>query len=413
MARRHIGSALLATILLSVSACIAGEEGRIKILVMGATAAWLSPVPSWGKVEPTLELTLIPSTVPVSGLATPQIDTGRRAMRIYFPRSYELLVEHDFMIFEHMFMEFFTPAQIADMYNSITDAGLGGFVTIGGVTHTSIEPNYPWINSKLNEAFPSSASEEVFVKWKQYGAHPARVIVNRDPLLPPVLTMLVPLGIDDIRQQIVYYMAPKEGAKIWAWSRDGMENPPFLISWKYGEGETWSNSVGMGYAWWRLRDVNLGGNPFALDVFMNILIYSAGRELPTDIAKVHSAREGFLNLEELKGWVLSVIDFADRFGANTQRSLNGIIEVDRIRDAARRAYLHQDYEEAVSRIDDAKASLNKLADEAIRLKARALMWTYTIEWFAVLGTLMMTGEVLYVLMVRRRLYRAVGLTRLV
>jgi hypothetical protein len=189
-------------------------ENTIDVLVMGATAPWLSPIQSWGKAEPCLKLTLIPSTVPVGGLATPQIESGRRAMRIYFPRTYGQLVEQDFMIYEHMFMEFFTPAQLEEMYRGIAEEGLGGFVTIGGVTHTSVEPNYPWIESKLNDAFPSIASAEIFEKWRQYGAHPGRVVINEDENLPPVLKMLVPLGLDGIRQQVIYYMAAKEGARI-------------------------------------------------------------------------------------------------------------------------------------------------------------------------------------------------------
>jgi hypothetical protein len=401
------------SLLVVISVCHGAEgPGAVKVLCMGATAPWLNPIPSWGRIEPTLELTLIPSTVPVGGTATPQIETGRRGMRIYFPRTYGQLIEQDFLVFEHMFMEFFTPAQLSDMHDSVEVQGLGGFVTIGGVTHTSAEPNYAWINSPLNDAFPSQASEEVFVQWKQYGAQSGRVKVNEDGGLPPVLTMLIPLGIDEIRQQTIYFMAEKEGSRVWARSMDGKGDPPFLISWTYGRGETWSNSLGMGYAWWRLQDPELGGNPFALDAFMNILLYSTGRELPVDIFKVHEARAGLMDYEESRGWVASLIEFADRFGANTRRVWADLGEVGVIRDAAAERYLVQDYEEALGYLDDAKNALNGIADQAMELKDRALLWTYIIEWLAVLATLIISGEVLYAVMIRRRLYHSVGLTRI-
>jgi len=388
-----------------------GQGRPVRVLVMGATAPWLNPIPSWAKYEPLLELTLIPSTIPVGGMATPQIDTGRRAMRIYFPRSYGELIEDDFMVFEHMFMEFFSPEQLSDMYRAVVDEGLGGFVTIGGITHTSVTPNYAWINSPLNDAFPSPSSEEVFEKWRQYGSVSAKVEVNRDGSLPPVLVMLLPFGIDEITQPVIYYMEAKEGSRIWARSVDGFENPPFLISWTYGRGETWANSIGMGYPWWRLREPHRGGNPYALDVFMNMLLFSAGTELPSDIAQVHSAREVLMNFEDSREWLLSVMEFADRFGANVGGLWSNLDQVGESRELAEAAYLDQDYGIAIGIIEDAKATINDLAGDAIRLKDRALLWTYLIEWFAVAGTLIISGEVLYLIMVRRRLYRESGITR--
>jgi hypothetical protein len=333
-------------------------------------------------------------------------------MRIYFPRSYQDLIEDEFMVYEHMFMEFFTPSQLQWMEEGIRSEGLGGFVTIGGVTHTSVDPNYAWINSGLNDAFPSMASEEIFLKWRQYGSGPGKVKFSEDESLAPVLRMLIPLGVDGINQPILYYMAAKSGSKEWAKGLDGKEDPPFLISWRYGRGETWSNSIGMGYSWWRLRDVARGGNPYALDVFVNMLLYSTGRELPVNIAQVHAARVALMNFQESKEWLLSMIDFADRFGANTARLWEDLGAVGEMRQNAEEVYLSQEYEESMEVLGEARDALNSVADHAIRLKNRALLWTYIIEWSVVSAALIISGEILYVLMIRRRLYRGVGLTRM-
>ena len=117
-------ASLALILLLCVPACGKGT-GPIQVLDMGATATWLSPVPLWGKVEPMLDMTFIPSTIPIQGMASPDLEPGRRAMRVYFPRTYEQLIEQDYMIYEHMFMEFFTPAQIEDMYRAVRDEGVG------------------------------------------------------------------------------------------------------------------------------------------------------------------------------------------------------------------------------------------------------------------------------------------------
>ena len=49
---------------------------------------------------------------------------------------------------------------------------------------------------------------------------------------------------------------------------------------------------------------------------------------------------------------------------------------------------------------------------AIQAKDNALFWIFVIEWFVVTGTSMVAGALLWSLMVRRRLYREVGETRL-
>jgi hypothetical protein len=46
------------------------------------------------------------------------------------------------------------------------------------------------------------------------------------------------------------------------------------------------------------------------------------------------------------------------------------------------------------------------------MKDRALAWVYVTEWLAITGTTMICGYVLWAIMVRRRLYRAVRVTRL-
>ena len=105
------------------------------------------------------------------------------------------------------------------------------------------------------------------------------------------------------------------------------------------------------------------------------------------------------------------LEFADRFGANMGGIWSSLAEVGEMRNQAEAAYLDHEYGETVGIIDEAKDLINGLAGDAIELKDRALLWTYLIEWFAVAGTLIISGEILYMVMVRKRLYRESGLTR--
>ena len=49
---------------------------------------------------------------------------------------------------------------------------------------------------------------------------------------------------------------------------------------------------------------------------------------------------------------------------------------------------------------------------ATRIKERTLLWVYVVEWLSVTGVSLFSGLIVWTLMVRRRLYREVGETRL-
>jgi hypothetical protein len=50
--------------------------------------------------------------------------------------------------------------------------------------------------------------------------------------------------------------------------------------------------------------------------------------------------------------------------------------------------------------------------EAIKVRDEAAFWIFLTEWAVVSGTSMVAGVLLWTLMVRRRLYREVEITRL-
>jgi hypothetical protein len=57
--------------------------------------------------------------------------------------------------------------------------------------------------------------------------------------------------------------------------------------------------------------------------------------------------------------------------------------------------------------------LEEIEGRAVDLKDRALLWVYLIEWLAVTGTCLAAGFVLWTLMVRRRLYKEIAVTKFV
>jgi len=56
--------------------------------------------------------------------------------------------------------------------------------------------------------------------------------------------------------------------------------------------------------------------------------------------------------------------------------------------------------------------LKRLEVDAVKLKNSALAWVFLIEWLSVSSTMLVCSVLIWQLMVRRRVYREVGVTRL-
>jgi len=109
---------------------------------------------------------------------------------------------------------------------------------------------------------------------------------------------------------------------------------------------------------------------------------------------------------------VSLLEFCESFGANTQRIMSRFGEMDEAISQAMPQYLELRFEEMLETYRRVGEMLEDAEAEAVKLKNRTLLWVYTIEWLAVTGTSLVCGFLVWSLMVRRRLYREVGATRL-
>ena len=85
--------------------------------------------------------------------------------------------------------------------------------------------------------------------------------------------------------------------------------------------------------------------------------------------------------------------------------------IDRMMDEARESYLQGLYEDALDQAHAVHDAVGDLELRCMKLKDQALLWVYMTEWAAVSGTGMIAGYILFLLLLRRRLYREVSLTR--
>jgi len=75
-------------------------------------------------------------------------------------------------------------------------------------------------------------------------------------------------------------------------------------------------------------------------------------------------------------------------------------------------YLDQAYDSVLERIAQVREKLSALSADAVKLKDQTMLWVYLVEWLAVSVTSLVCGVALWTLMVKRKVYREVRLTRL-
>jgi len=109
--------------------------------------------------------------------------------------------------------------------------------------------------------------------------------------------------------------------------------------------------------------------------------------------------------------LVSVLEFVERFGASTVTLYNELDQIDDLEKVAEDHYRRNEYDEASETFDEVHLAWNELNTKAIKLKDNALAWIYLIEWLVVSGASMVTGLVVWSLMIRRRYYRGVRTTR--
>jgi hypothetical protein len=189
---------------------------------------------------------------------------------------------------------------------------------------------------------------------------------------------------------------------------------PFLVTWRPGGskgGLTWVFADEYNQLWWGLSSAARDNNPYAIDMATNLILYSLDRPLISDIHSRREARRLLSTFRAQKLLVLSMMEWADNFGANVLDLSDRLsILEDHVDDALQR-YLEQDYPSAITIMQSTDMAILEITGDAIRLKDEALFWVYISEWMVVTSVAMLTGFIVWTLMVRRRLYRYVGTTR--
>lgn len=403
-----------AGVLLLLTIAILGAAGcqePVSILAMGQVDPSYSPISDYLKVEPSLQGTLVVSRSIHAGIYNDQ--DLRRFIRIYMPRTYEDLLTYDFMVFDQPILTYFDNAQIQRMYRALKEEGVGSLA----FTQSSYAEMYePWMNSELPHAFPHD--QDAFIALGMDSIEPYNLKIPEEDSLPRVIWPYRDFGIEKVKPfGYTRMLFKKEGTVTWATAVDipfpGTDTCPLLISWEYGEkaSRIWATGdqfVSPMWGYWWGGD---GKERFALDIFTNIVWYSTRRELPIDPLLVHALRTRFADYRIRVAVLYSLLEFVEKFGANSGVLQDEIIRSNALASQAEAEYLGQEFDSSQATLQGAFDMTVAIEERAVRVKERALLWVYVIEWSVVTGTMAVVGFTTWTLMVKRRMFREVKSTR--
>jgi len=362
---------------------------------------------SWFTTEPSIDALVIPCRGDVWAGG----GDIRRYMRIYFPRGYEALLEYEFTILAQVDLSFFTDQQQRWMYHALGEGERGGVNTRSVMSALSAY-NELWRDSILSDAFPNDV--EAVLTSPSDGAS-GRLIIADDEGLPDIMRSFKPMIESVFTSYGGMVTVPKPGSVVLSYINDRRwTGPPapgkvaHVFYWEWNRSKTFTFEDMVTWDFWKGRT---RWNPYSLDIISGIVWFSTGRDLPTDPLRLHEFRTGLYNFRIRESILISLLDFAERFGANPLPLNADLDRVNSMMREGKELYLDWDFDAAIERAAQAADALKELESEALELKDRALLWIYLLEWFAIAGISLLAGTLLWSIMVRRRLYREVGTTR--
>ncbi len=403
------------------------HEDPMKVMCLGAVENQLAPYISWFRQEPSITGHYVPARFYESGWSAMFGERIMRSVRMYFPRNYAQLAGYDFLMLDSPVVSYFGDDGIHWMRRAIEEGEVGA-TTMNSLLSKHQFCFLPFLLSELSDCFPLDGikvaeysggldSTKLSMKIGTPYKGPFHVRVNRNT--PPVFTPFLSLGLEKFVGGGGYLMFARQGALIWMWSVGNhpeiAPEVPYLMSWEFGDGLTWSLSDNMRHGWWGwdmpAETHIVSDNPYGLDILVNWIRYGTGREPIQDIPVFHSLRVSYGNYNDLRSMVFSVIDFVSSFGGKTVDLEMRVQNTDGLVGESKLLYMDNELQSAETKIDLAIDILEKITEDSMRRKDETFLWIYITQWLVVTATGMVCGSVLWTLMVRRRVYREVPTTK--
>ena len=399
-------------LVLSSSLALGLQNGRIGILYAGCIARsrpfWLM------RSDPLFRTTFVPATLRdwmMSGpMPAQSVADIHRMVRIYMPRTLDQLTSNFDVIVLSDADVLVTGPYIHELAEGVSKRRLGLFMGGGWESFGGNGLFQPWGDTPVGQLLPTG---DVVGYWDE---SPVQHVVFDRPNHQLITSIPWDWKNPDLSAPIKWHhnlVTVKPGADQLAHVEVGSgREDPLMITWTLPDGaRVFALTSEIHRFFWVGGE---WGNPwtYAYDLGSNLMIYLDRRPVPQDVYLVHEARSKIQQIRQRRALLMSLLDFAESFGANTNRILSSVAAMDKTISEGDSLYLKLDYEGMLKTYSTVEQMLKNIEAQAVKLKERALIWVYTIEWVAVSATTTLCGFVLWSLMVRRRYYRPVRVSRM-
>ena len=381
------------------------EDGRIGLLYVGCVAR---SMPYWlMRSDPLFRTTFVQATIRdfmlFGPMPAPTLDDLHRLVRLYMPRTLDDVVANYDVIVMFEANVHAVGGHIDKLARAVPEGELGllmagGWQSFGGAS------GYPaWGGTPIGKLLPT---EDVETVWQEGVEHrleidePENEFISSLPFNPKDPALRGAVWDHNL-------LKVRPGATLLARAVSSRWDDPLMVTWRYEGGPRTFSLASEGG--WRLYSMSRW--EYDYDFCSNMLIYLDDRPVPQEIELVRAARSRIFEVATRRSMLLSLLEFCESFGANTQGIVERVEEMDQVAARALPQYLDLSFDEVIETYGTVAEMMEDIENEAIRLKERALVWVYIIDWLAVTATLLLCGTALWSLMVRRRLYRQVESTR--
>jgi hypothetical protein len=336
------------------------------------------------------------------------VDDVHRMVRLYMPRKpQDLITNYDVIILSDANVLVVAP-HIDKLARGVKEAELGLFMGGGWESFGGAASHPPWGETAIGQLLPTGD----IVGGFEENVH--KILID-EPDHELISSLPWNMKDPDLAAPIKWHHNPvvlKPGAEQLARVVTGLgvENP-LMITWQLvGGARVFALTSEIHRFFWQGGQ---WGSPwsYGIDLGSNLMIYLDDRPVPQDVELVRAVRSRMFEVGTRRSLLVALLDFCESFGANTQKIVARFDEMDDAIAMAMPQYLDLRFEEMLETYGVVEGMLEETENEAIKLKERTLLWVYVIEWFAVTGTFMVCGFVLWTLMVRRSLYKTVESTR--
>ncbi len=387
---------VLATLpLWGASALRTDPQGRVRAFLFGDVIEQYGSFNSYAviQLDPAIQTTLVPTRPDYSG----GVERARRNLRMYMPRTYERLVDdYDLLLTSDADRTVFTTEWIQWMADAVTDGGLG-LEFLGSIGRSSLQERLDWSITPLGDIAPARTSDQFY----KYGSFKVR-IKDHDEELMRALPWESSPALANLDMQI-----PKEGSSVWAVTETASQWP-LMTYWEVKRGAVlcFASKFPNGVMPWS-RDW-----PLFPQAMIYLVYRISDKNLPHDHLLFQRLTSYFFDYRSGSSILISMLSFVERFGGSVDALYGEMDVLSKSKTEADEAYLEGDYDKSLELMDYVLKEQSLLVAKALRTKDRALVWIYLTEWFIVTATFLISGLVLWNLMMRKRLYREVGTSKL-